>query len=196
MQKNRNVVWILAGICICSLFLFLGESYFHTKGEPREAVVALAMLEKGNWILPVNNGVDIAYKPPLFHWCIAVCSAVIGTVTEYTSRMPSAIALMAMVMVGYAFFAKRRGREVAFVMALLTLTNFEVHRAGTNCRVDMLLSALMVIALYQLYKWGEKRLRGIPWIAILCLSGAFLTKGPVGMVLPCLVDNYLTIPMR
>ena len=187
MQKNRNVVWILAGICICSLFLFLGESYFHTKGEPREAVVALAMLEKGNWILPVNNGVDIAYKPPLFHWCIAVCSAVIGTVTEYTSRMPSAIALMAMVMVGYAFFAKRRGREVAFVMALLTLTNFEVHRAGTNCRVDMLLSALMVIALYQLYKWGEKRLRGIPWIAILCLSGAFLTKGPVGMVLPCLV---------
>ena len=100
--------------------------------------------------------------------------------TEYTSRMPSAIAQMAMVMVGYAFFAKRRGREVAFVMALLTLTNFEVHRAGTNCRVDMLLSALMVIALYQLYKWGEKRLRGIPWIAILCLSGAFLTKGPVG----------------
>ena len=72
-------------------------------------------------------------------------------------------------------------------MGLITLTNFEVHRAGTNCRVDMLLSALMVLALYLLYEWGEKRLKGIPWLGILCLSGAFLTKGPVGMLLPCLV---------
>lgn len=72
-------------------------------------------------------------------------------------------------------------------MGLITLTNFEVHRAGTNCRVDMLLSALMVLALYQLYRWGEKGLKGVPWTGILCLSGAFLTKGPVGMALPCLV---------
>lgn len=51
----------------------------------------------------------------------------------------------------------------------------------------MLLSALMVISLYQLYKWGEKGLRGVPVVAILCMSAAFLTKGPVGIVLPCLV---------
>jgi 4-amino-4-deoxy-L-arabinose transferase-like glycosyltransferase len=51
----------------------------------------------------------------------------------------------------------------------------------------MLLSALMVLALYALYQWAEKRLKGIPWLGILFLSGAFLTKGPVGMVLPCAV---------
>ncbi len=187
MYKQDKYVWIVAVVCICSLFLFLGESFFHTKGEPREAVVALSMLEKGNWVLPVNYGVDIAYKPPLFHWCIAVVSAVVGKVTEYTSRMPSALALTMMVMVGYCFYARRRGRELALLTALVTLTNFEVHRAGTNCRVDMLLSALIVVALYQLYKWGEKGLKGVPWTGILCLSGAFLTKGPVGMVLPCLV---------
>lgn len=187
MYKKDKYVWILAAACFCSLFLFLGESMFNTKGEPREAVVALSMLKEGNWILPVNNGVDMAYKPPLFHWCVAVFSAVAGKVTEYTSRMPSAVALTIMVLAGYVFYAKRRGRELAFLMALLTLTNFEVHRAGTNCRVDMLLSALMVIALYQLYKWGERRLTGVPWTGMLCLSGAFLTKGPVGVVLPCLV---------
>ena len=186
MYRQDKYVWILTAVCIVSLFLFLGEALFNTRGEPREAVVALSMLEKGNWILPVNNGVDMAYKPPL-HWCIALASAVVGQVTEYTSRMPSALALTVMVLAGYAFYAKRRGREVAFIMALLTLTNFEVHRAGTNCRVDMLLSALMVLALYQLYRWGEKRMQGVPWTGILCLSGAFLTKGPVGMVLPCLV---------
>lgn len=101
--------------------------------------------------------------------------------------MPSAIALTFMLLSGYLFYAKRRGSQLALLASLITLTNFEVHRAGVNCRVDMLLSALMVLALYQLYRWCEKRLQGIPWLAILFLSGAILTKGPVGLVLPCLV---------
>lgn len=182
-----HYVWILAVVCICSLFLFIGEAFFNTRGEPREAVVALSMLKEGNWILPINNGVELAFKPPLFHWMIAAFSTVTGAVTEYTSRMPSALALVVMVLAGYGFYARRRGAEVAFLMGLLTLTNFEMHRAGTNCRVDMVLSALMVLALYQLYRWGEKRLKGVPWLGVLCLSGAFLTKGPVGVLLPCLV---------
>ena len=168
-------------------FLVFGSDPFHTRGEPREAVVALSMLQQGNWVLPVNNGVELAFKPPFFHWCIAAISALVGTVNEYTSRMPSALALSAMVLVGYVFYAKRRGTEVAFLAALITLTNFEVHRAGVACRVDMVLSAMMVIALYQFYKWAERDLKGIPWVGILCLSAAALTKGPVGIALPCAV---------
>lgn len=177
--------WILAAICAVSLFLFLGASDFHTKGEPREALVAYAMLDMDNWALPMTNGVDMAYKPPMFHWMIAAISKVTGAVTEYTSRMPSAISLAVMILACYIFFARRRGREVALLASLLALTNFEVHRAGMNCRVDMLLAAFMVLALFQLYKWGEKGLKGVPVLAILSLSGAFLTKGPVGLVLPC-----------
>ena len=183
----KNLFWILALLCFISLFLFLGESYFHTRGEPREALVSYAMVDNGNWTLPITNGTDIAYKPPLFHWMIACISSVVGEVNEYTSRMPSAIALAVMVLSGFLFFAKRRGSELAFLASLITLTNFEVHRAGVACRVDMVLSALMVLALYQLYRWAEKKLHGVPWLAILCLSGAFLTKGPVGVVLPCAV---------
>ena len=187
IRKQDSYAWVLAILCIISLFLFIGEAFFNTRGEPREAVVALSMLQEKNWILPENNGVELAFKPPLFHWMIAAISFVTGAVTEYTSRMPSALALAVMVLAGYGFYARRRGAKVAFLMGLITLTNFEVHRAGTNCRVDMLLSALMVLALYLLYEWGEKRLKGISWLGILCLSGAFLTKGPVGMLLPCLV---------
>ena len=187
LMTRTKFFWLLAAITFLSLFLFLGQTPFHTKGEPREAVVALSMLQQDNWTLPINNGVDMAYKPPFFHWCIAAVSTVAGEVNEYTARFPSAFWLAVMVLVGYVFFAKRRGVEVAFLMGLLTLTNFEVHRAGLNCRVDMVLSALIVLAIYQLYKWGERGLRGIPWTGILCMSGAFLTKGPVGVVLPCLV---------
>ena len=189
MNKDfrSRLFWIIALLCFLSLFLFLGQSNFHTRGEPREALVAMAMLEDGNWTLPITNGTDIAYKPPLFHWAIATISKVVGEVNEYTSRMPSSIALAAMILVGFIFYAKRRGKKLAFLASLITLTNFEVHRAGVNCRVDMLLSALMVLALYALFRWTERNMKGIPWWGILCLSGAFLTKGPVGVVLPCAV---------
>lgn len=182
----RRAFWLLAVLSVLLLFPFLGETLFNTRGEPREAVVALSMLRDGNWVLPVNNGIDIAYKPPLFHWCVAALSALTGGVTEYTSRAPSAIALTVMLLSGFVFYARRRGTEIAFVAALVTLTNFEVHRAGVNCRVDMLLAAFMVTALYALYRWTERDLRGLPWVALVCLGGAALVKGPVGVVLPCM----------
>lgn len=186
-DTTRKYGFILATVCILTLFLFLGETLFNTRGEPREAVVALSMIQDGNWILPINNGVDMAYKPPFFHWLIALISSVTGGVTEYTSRMPSALALTAMVLAGYGFYARRSDATIALLTGLITLSNFEVHRAGVACRVDMLLTTLMVIALYQLYRWMERDMKGLPVWGILALSGALLSKGPVGAALPCLV---------
>ena len=68
---KKDYFWPLVALCVVSLFLFLGQTFFNTRGEPREAVVALSMLQQGNWVLPVNNGVELAFKPPFFHWCIA-----------------------------------------------------------------------------------------------------------------------------
>ena len=185
-QINRYTLVLLA-VCVVSLVIFLGNACFNTKGEPREAIVAVSMLKYGNWILPVNNGVDIAYKPPFFHWCIAALSLLQGYVSEFTSRLPSALALTAMTLAGFRFFARRSGAGVAMIAAVVTLTNFEMHRAGTNCRVDMVLTAAIVLALYALYRWTEGGMRGMPWAAVLCMSAAFLTKGPVGVLLPCMV---------
>lgn len=172
-------------IGVIALVLFLGDSPFATRGEPREAVVAMSMLHDGNWILPVNNGDEIAFKPPLLHWLVAAFSWISGSVSELTSRLPSALAGLAMVVSTFVFFARRGERRTALLAAMICLTCFEVHRDAMTCRVDMLLAALTVMALYALYAWGERAHRGIPWAATLCLAGAALTKGPVGIVLPC-----------
>lgn len=185
--KPQHYVWPLAALCVITLFLFLGDTLFNTRGEPREAVVALSMLKEGNWVLPINNGVDMAYKPPFFHWLVALCSLPIGHVTEYTARMPSAIAATVMVLAGFRFFQQRQGTAVAMLMAVVTLGSFEVHRAAVACRVDMVLTCMMVLSLYTLYIWVERGMKGIPLWGVLCLSAAFLSKGPVGMGLPCVV---------
>lgn len=186
-DRLRQHTWTLIAVCFVSLFLFLGETLFNTRGSSREAVVALTMLKDGNWILPINNGIDMAYKPPFLHWLIALVSLPVGHVSEYTSRIPSALALTVMIVVGFRFYARRANAEASLLAALITLTCFEVHRAGVSCRVDMVLTCMMVLALYLLYAWMEQGMHRVPWVAVLCLSGAFLTKGPVGTALPCLV---------
>ena len=194
--KYNKALWFVTILAIVMLIPFLGLTEFNTKGEPREAVVAYTMLEHGNWILPINNGGDIPYKPPFFHWCIAFFSLFAGHVSEFTSRLPSAVSLILMTIGGFIFFAKRKDTQTSLIAAILTLTAFEVHRAGINCRVDMVNTAFMVGAMYLLYRWWEKGKHQLPWLAILCMSGATLTKGPVGIILPCFVMGVFMLTQR
>lgn len=197
MNNNYNKAFTI--VCVIAVMLtvpFLGLTDFYSKGEPREAVVAYTMVEHGNWILPINNGGDIPYKPPFFHWCIALFSLLQGHVSEFTSRLPSALALVAMSVGGFVFFAKRKNANMALLATLLSLTAFEVHRAGINCRVDMVNTAFMVGALFLMFRWWERGKHTMPWLAILCMSGATLTKGPVGMLLPCAVMGVFMLKQR
>lgn len=190
MQLNKNtntVFWCVLTLCAITFLPFLGDTLFNTKGEPREAIVAFSMIEQGNWILPESCGGDIPYKPPFLAWLIALFSSLTGSVSEYTSRLPSALALIAMTIVGCRFFANRSTPTKALFTALITITAFEVERAGMACRVDMVLTAFMVMAMYSLFRYFEKGHKSIPILAILLMSCAVLTKGPIGMLLPCLV---------
>ena len=192
--KIDRTAWMLLAICVLVMIPFLGLADFNTKGEPREAVVAYSILDSGNWILPTNNGGEMPYKPPFFHWCIAALSLLNGgVVNEFTSRLPSAIALIAMTVWTYVFVAKRRDQSTALATALITFTTFELHRAGANCRVDMVLTAATVGAIYSLYTWWERGMKGVPWIAILLMSVGTLTKGPVGTLIPCLVAGIFLL---
>ena len=74
MSDRKIAFWFIALLSVLVLVPFLGETIFYSKGEPREAIVAYTMLESGNWILPTNYGVEIAYKPPFLYWTIAVIS--------------------------------------------------------------------------------------------------------------------------
>lgn len=171
------------------LLASIGMADFNTKGEPREVAVAHAMLTQGNWILPIDGAGDMAYKPPMFHWLVAAFSWALGCMTEFSCRLPSALALVALAAMTFLFFAPCRSTDgsncrAAMLTALFTLTAFECYRAGTNCRVDMVLTAFMCGAMMSLCKAVVTRRMLFYVVGALCMSGAALTKGPVGIVLP------------
>ena len=196
-QKYRSNLLTIILISALTLIPFIGLTDFNTKGEPREAIVAFTMLDTNNWILPQNNGDEFAYKPPMFHWFVAATSVVIGGVNEFSARFPSALAGVVLAVMTFCFFARRKNQQTALLTSVIMLTTFEVHRAATNCRVDMVLTLFIVLALYQLFRWTERDLRGIPIWAILWMGCGMLTKGPVAIILPCLVSCvYLWIQDR
>lgn len=176
-------------------WLPLGE--FYTKGEPREAALATYMLNTGNWILPVGYADEIAYKPPFMHWFIALFSMLNGKVTEMTARMPSALGLIGIALGFFTLVYKRKSPFRAILATLVLITGFEMHRSGIEARVDMFLSFFMISGLIAMYKWEEKGLKGYSVLIPVLLGGAALVKGPVGILLPCLVFGiYLLMLQR
>lgn len=162
---------------------FLASTDFNTKGEPREALIVFSMTD-GNWIFPFSENGDIPYKPPFFHWCILLVSELTGHVNEFSSRLPSALAFSVMV---FCIALIIKDRKEGFLSGLILLSMFETHRAAMACRVDMMLATCMTVALCSLFSWTKAQLRGFPILAVIGMSFAMLTKGPVGIVLPCLV---------
>ena len=195
-MTKKKVFWVLFLTFIVLVIPFLDIYDFNTKGEPREAIVSYNMLESGNWILPRNSVGEIAYKPPFFHWCIAAVSYVWGEVNEFTSRLPSAVAFISLCLLTFSFFAKRRNMFTALLTVVICFTCNEFHRQGFNCRVDMMLTFFTVTAMYRLYRWYERGMKGVPWVAVLMMSLGVLTKGPIGTLLPCLVTGVFLLMRR
>lgn len=190
-QKNGWETLLVAVLLILTFIPFLGENLYSTKGEPREAVIAVAMLNSGDWVLPVTFGAEIPYKPPMLAWCIALLGSLNGgVVTEFLSRLPSALAVIIMILAGFRLYVRRTTVNLAVAAALITAGSFELFRSGTICRVDMLLTMFVVTALYAFYRQWSRHQQGTwapsVWAALL-MSGGVLTKGPVGMLLPCMV---------
>ncbi|MCC6763082.1 MAG: glycosyltransferase family 39 protein, partial [Deltaproteobacteria bacterium] len=184
----------LAGVLLC-VVLYVPPAVltpFFTKGEPREALVVRNMLDEGDWLLPKRasaNGWTIASKPPFFHWLGAGASALAGSASEWTVRLPSIVlctaAVLAVGVVARDAFGPVGGLAAMVVLA----TSFEWLRAASTARVDGTLTALMTIGtlLFQRAVTAGGLSVGAAVTAYAALACAALTKGPVGFVLPGLV---------
>lgn len=179
----------LAALLLTAAGLLVTATYdlpFYTKGQAREATVVMAILDTGEFVLPLRNGQEIPSKPPLFHWLASAASMAVGRLDEFTVRLPSVltslVALAATAWAGMRMFGPRTG-----LMAFLVLLSCQQWLvSSTSARVDMTLAALVTICLVSAMtdRNGGRR---HPWPIYMAASLAVLAKGPVGAVLPALV---------
>jgi len=81
----------LAGVILFVLVVGCFHPVIYDETEGQYAGASREMLQRGDWLLPTNNGVPRFQKPPLVYWSIIASMKVFG-VNEFACRLPLALA--------------------------------------------------------------------------------------------------------
>jgi len=170
-------------------FALLGRLPFHGTGEPREGLEVQEEIARGEWILPMRNGLELPSKPPLFHWLGGLSALALGRVDELAVRLPSAVLATLAVFAIYWYAARRWDKSTALYAACVLATNFEWMRAARNARVDMTFNACLAGAFvaFGMVADGERPSTAGLLVFGFCMGLAALAKGPLGIIVPLLV---------
>lgn len=187
MSRTQNRDLLLLALLGALLFLpGLGRRDVWNPDEARYAEVAREMRLSGSWAVPRLNGEVYTQKPPLLFWSIAASGLVTGGIGETASRLPSALAaigaLLFVYLIGLRFFGRRAGWLAAAAFA----TCFKILWQGRFGQIDMLLTALVLLAVWFWVRgYTEERPR-LHLLFFFCAGLATLAKGPVGLLPPLL----------
>ncbi len=150
----------------------------------RNADIAAEMLRDGDWLLPRSCGTVYVEKPPLFLWCAATAGRVLGGMDALAARLPSWAAGLAMVAGTVLLGRFLQSWLVGLAAGGILATMWDIWFYARGGRDDLLFAALTLWALLALL-WAAEKGRVWGWTAAgLCMAGAMLVKGPLGMLLP------------
>ncbi len=150
--RNQLVIALVAGAVF---FTGLGASRLWDNDEPKNAVCAREMMNRGDWIVPTFNGQLRTDKPALLYWLIIGSYHALG-VNEFAARLPSAL-----LAVGTCWLVYHLGRmlfrpQVGLWAALIMATNVQFCIAGRWATPDSTLIFCTTLALTA-YVWGMAR---------------------------------------
>lgn len=203
-NSNDNSKFLVA---ILIVFFLLVALYFYKLGsiglidvdEPRYAEAGREILESGNWIVPYFNYVVRFDKPIFFYWLEAISMKVFG-VNEFACRLPSV--LSAFLCVTFVFLLLRTFYNllIALLGSVILMMCFEFTSLSRFSITDMTLASFIssslicfflgynqVISSHRFFKMQISEFSSWYIIGFVFLALAFLTKGPVALILICLV---------
>lgn len=185
LQNPRQRWWCEAEVAV--LILLVLAAYFvrlndvSMRGEePRRAQVAFEILQRGDWLVPREQGAPFLSRPPLQNWLIAGSSLLFDSRSPWVTRLPSAIAMLLTTLMIYGYCRTRLTKVGALAAAAGFATLAELFTIGAQAETEMVFIALVSSSLI-LWHWGQ--MSGWPaivtWIAgYSCMALAVLCKGP------------------
>lgn len=191
-RKNafRLYLLLLFVALIPLFFLGLANHGVWTPDEPRVAEIGREMALSRNLAVPTLDGKPFLEEPPLYYAAIAVVFDALGSASDKTVRIPSAVfafgGALALFFLGNLLFGPRTGFLSAFILA----TCGEYFRVAHWVIVDSALACFVVVALtffmaaYLSERLGRRFLFYV--LCYLCCTLAFYTKGFIGIAIPAL----------
>lgn len=200
LYKTKSFIWILLILFLLVWFYALDARTLVPSDEGRYAEMAREMAATGDWITPRLNAIKYFEKPPLQTWMNALTFKLFG-LGEWQARLWSGLCgLLGIALVAYT------GRRVfnpwvGTTAALVLASSFWWAGLSHVNVLDMGLSGMMTLSLCgvilaQHNGANDREQRN--WMLV-CWAGmalAFLSKGPIGIVLPGAVLVLYTLITR
>jgi 4-amino-4-deoxy-L-arabinose transferase-like glycosyltransferase len=172
----------IVGLASGIFFFHLGSYGLWEPDEARYAEIAREMLQSGNAIVPHLNYVAYVEKPPLLYWLTTLSFWIFG-ISEFSARLPVAMSAIAGVLATYCFALRAFGRRHAILAGAILATIPLYAIMAQVITTDMMLTALVTIAIFSFYLAWKEAGRWC-WVAYIAMGLAVMTKGPVGAAIP------------
>ncbi|MBN1522277.1 MAG: glycosyltransferase family 39 protein [Candidatus Aureabacteria bacterium] len=192
MNKSDKHLHLIS-LAVTGILIWLSLSLSVQRGlwsslETQSAQIAREFLEGGEWIVPHLNGAEDSEKPAFFFWLIALFSALTGSVSEFSSRLPSFLGALLVPVLFFSVQKKLKIPALALVSSAIFLSSPKVFWMTQVARMDMVFSCLCFSSLifFFFYTQEESEKRKVFYsCAFFASSGlAVLCKGPIGLLLP------------
>lgn len=173
-------LWI--GLLVLVLFQ-LGAAPLFDVDEGAFSEATREMLQSGDWWHTTLNGEDRFDKPILVYWLQAASVALLG-LNEFALRLPSALCAWGWALAVWGFALPRLGERVANSAALMLATSLGVLAMGRAATADALLNLLLVLAVFDAWRWLDTSSRWALRRAFAWMGLGLLAKGPVAVLIP------------
>jgi len=184
----RSAWWLIALAAALIWFAGIDTRRLQSPDEGRYAEIAREMAVSGDYVTPRLNDLKYFEKPPLQYWVGALTFKAFG-VTEWTARLPAALAgFLAVLVVGWT--GARLAGPTAGAYAGLALLGCVWHAGMAHfLTLDAVLGfwlalALCAFLLAQRDGLPASSVRHWMWLAYAAAAGATLSKGLVALVIP------------
>lgn len=190
---------LLALGCGLMFFVNLGAAALFEPDEGRNAERAREILLLGNWAIPHENFLPALDKPIFFYWLIAISYKLFG-ISEWSARLPSALAAIACLVILYRFVRASRSHWESFASVLILATSVQFFMFARIVIFDMTLTFFTSVALFEFYRMATTQNQSEPlWRSLImyaALALATLVKGPIGIAIPGMVIFFYLLLAR
>lgn len=173
--------------------IYLGSLFAPPLMDDADTVHAEAaheMVEHNDWVtLRINGGFRYLEKAPLMYWCVAASYKFFG-VHDWSTRLPIALGMLALLLVVYRMGRKFYGDEGGLYAALALATGFGPF-IYTRFLIPEMLVALWLALGFDFFLTtleqadaGRRPSRWLCWGIAATMALNVLTKGLIGLVFP------------